>query len=56
MSTAYCVAKAVLILLNQWIDPHMSLLIPVSVNLNSDPDKVENILVDVRFCAGGDQQ
>jgi small-conductance mechanosensitive channel len=27
-------------------DPHMSLLIPVSVNLNSDPDKVENILVD----------
>jgi small-conductance mechanosensitive channel len=27
-------------------DPHMSLLIPVSVNLNSDPDKVENVLVD----------
>ena len=27
-------------------DPHMSLLIPVSVNLNSDPDKVENILVE----------
>jgi small-conductance mechanosensitive channel len=27
-------------------DPHMSLLIPISVNLNSDPDKVENVLVD----------
>jgi small-conductance mechanosensitive channel len=27
-------------------DPHMSLLIPVSVNLNSDPERVENILVD----------
>jgi small-conductance mechanosensitive channel len=27
-------------------DPHMSLLIPVSVNLNSDPEKVENILVE----------
>ena len=27
-------------------DPHISLLIPVSVNLNSDPDKVEDILVD----------
>jgi small-conductance mechanosensitive channel len=27
-------------------DPQMSLLIPVSVNLNSDPEKVENILVD----------
>jgi len=27
-------------------DPHMSLLIPVSVNLNSDPDKVESVLVD----------
>ncbi len=27
-------------------DPHMSLLIPVSVNLNSDPDRVEKILVD----------
>jgi small-conductance mechanosensitive channel len=27
-------------------DPHMSLLIPVSVNVNSDPDKVENVLVD----------
>jgi small-conductance mechanosensitive channel len=27
-------------------DPHMSLLIPISVNLNSDPEKVENILVD----------
>lgn len=24
----------------------MSLLIPISVNLNSDPDKVENVLVD----------
>jgi small-conductance mechanosensitive channel len=27
-------------------DPHMSLLIPVSVNLNSDPQQVENVLVD----------
>jgi small-conductance mechanosensitive channel len=27
-------------------DPHMSLLIPVSVNLNSDPEKVESILVE----------
>ena len=27
-------------------DPHMSLLIPVSVNLNSDPEEVENILVE----------
>jgi small-conductance mechanosensitive channel len=27
-------------------DPHMSLLIAVSVNLNSDPEKVENILVE----------
>jgi small-conductance mechanosensitive channel len=27
-------------------DPQMSLLIPVSVNLNSDPEKVENILVE----------
>src|SRR5215472_5852007 len=26
-------------------DPHMSLLIPVSVNLNSDPDQVEKVLV-----------
>jgi len=27
-------------------DPHMSLLIPISVNLFSDPQQVENILVD----------
>jgi len=27
-------------------DPHMSLLIPISVNLNSDPQQVENVLVD----------
>jgi len=27
-------------------DPHMSLLIPISVNLTSDPQQVENILVD----------
>ena len=27
-------------------DPHMSLLIPISVNLNSDPQQVENLLVD----------
>src|SRR5712692_1365574 len=27
-------------------DPHMSLLIPISVNLSSDPEKVENILVE----------
>jgi len=27
-------------------DPHISLLIPVSVNLNSDPNRVEEILVD----------
>ena len=27
-------------------DPHMSLLIPVSVNLSSDPDEVERVLVE----------
>jgi small-conductance mechanosensitive channel len=27
-------------------DPHLSLLIPVSVNLNSDPQRVEDILVE----------
>jgi small-conductance mechanosensitive channel len=27
-------------------DAHMSLLIPVSVNLNSDPEQVENVLVE----------
>jgi small-conductance mechanosensitive channel len=27
-------------------DPHMSLLIPISVNLSSDPQQVENVLAD----------
>lgn len=27
-------------------DPHMSLLIPISVNLNSDPQQVESVLVE----------